>query len=56
MLASAERKGDPRLLQRAATVLVHKRWEAAVEAVEATDLVAFTPKVEFRHSLVRGDL
>jgi DNA-binding CsgD family transcriptional regulator len=53
MLVSAERLGDPGLLQRAAG-LPHKRWEDAVRAVEATGLVAFTPKVRFRHPLVRS--
>jgi DNA-binding NarL/FixJ family response regulator len=54
LLASAERMGDPRLLQRAAPVPVQERWEDVVEAVEATGLLAFRPHVEFRHPLVRS--
>ncbi|HEX5615738.1 MAG TPA: AAA family ATPase [Acidimicrobiia bacterium] len=54
LLASAERLGDPRLLQRAATAILHRHWDDAVAAAEKTGLVAFTPGVEFRHPLVRS--
>ncbi len=54
LLASAERMGDPGLLRRAANVLVRTPWDDAVEVAEATGLVSFTPKVEFRHPLVRS--
>jgi DNA-binding CsgD family transcriptional regulator len=54
LVASAEREGDPGLLQRAATELVHEAWEDAVEAAESTGLVVFAPRVEFRHPLVRS--
>lgn len=54
LLASAEREGHLGLLQRAATPVLHGRWEDAVAAAEATGLVSFTPGVEFRHPLVRS--
>ncbi|HEX6657605.1 MAG TPA: AAA family ATPase, partial [Ilumatobacter sp.] len=54
LLASAERVGDPGLLQRAASGLLRTRWQDAAEAAEATGLVALAPRVEFRHPLVRS--
>jgi DNA-binding NarL/FixJ family response regulator len=54
LLAAAERFGDPTLLRRAADVLGLVSWDDAVANAEASGLVTFTPKVEFRHPLVRS--
>lgn len=54
LLAAAERFGDPRLLGRAAAPMASSTWEDVVATVEAAGLVRFTPRVEFRHPLVRS--
>ena len=54
LLAAAERLGDPTLLRRAADVIGGVSWDEAVANAEASGLVTFAPKVEFRHPLVRS--
>ena len=54
LLAAAERLGDPVLLRRAAEAVGELSWDEAVAKAEASGLVTFTPKVEFRHPLVRS--
>ena len=54
LLASAERLGDPTLLRRAADAIGGLSWDDAVANAEASGLVAFDPKVAFRHPLVRS--
>jgi DNA-binding CsgD family transcriptional regulator len=54
LLASAERLGDPTLLRRAADAIGGLSWDEALTNAEASGLVAFVPKVAFRHPLVRS--
>ncbi len=54
LLASAERLGDPTLLRRAADAIGGISWDEALTNAEASGLVAFVPKVAFRHPLVRS--
>jgi hypothetical protein len=54
LLASAERLGDPTLLRRAAGAFGGLSWDAAVATAESSGLIAFVPKVAFRHPLVRS--
>jgi DNA-binding CsgD family transcriptional regulator len=54
LLAAAEREGDPVLVRRAAEALDEVPWAAAVANAEASGLVTFAPRVEFRHPLVRS--
>ena len=54
LLASAERSGDPTLLRRAADAVGGVAWDEALTNAEASGLVAFAPKVSFRHPLVRS--
>jgi DNA-binding NarL/FixJ family response regulator len=54
LLAAAERLGDPVLLRRAAEAAGGLSWDDAVARAEASGLVTFTPRVEFRHPLVRS--
>jgi DNA-binding CsgD family transcriptional regulator len=54
LLASAERLGDPTLLHRAADAIGGLSWDDAVTTAESSGLLAFSPKVAFRHPLVRS--
>ncbi len=54
LLAAAERFGDPVLLRRAAETAGELSWDETVARAEASGLVTFTPRVEFRHPLVRS--
>jgi DNA-binding CsgD family transcriptional regulator len=53
LLAAAERVGDPALLRHAAAT-EDLSWEQAVASAEESGLVTFTPRVAFRHPLVRS--
>ena len=53
LLASAERTGDPSLVQRAASAM-GVPWDEAIASIEAEGLATFTPTVRFRHPLVRS--
>ncbi|MGZ8650211.1 MAG: LuxR C-terminal-related transcriptional regulator [Solirubrobacteraceae bacterium] len=53
LLAAAERLGDPALLRHAAAS-DGLSWDKAVATAEESGLVTFTPRVEFRHPLVRS--
>ncbi len=54
LLASAERFGDPALLERAADAFGGLSWAEAIASAEASGLVVFTPTARFRHPLVRS--
>ncbi len=54
LLAAAERLGDPALLRRAAETAGELSWDEAVARAEASGLVTFASRVEFRHPLVRS--